>query len=146
MKVLPLLFLSFLSMSFIDWSSSFETAKAAAVKEHKYILLNFSGSDWCGPCIRLHKEIFESETFSGFAHNNLVMLNADFPRQKKNQLEKSIQKQNEQLAERYNDKGIFPLTLLLDADGKTIKTWEGLPKESPEEFINEVKTILNGAQ
>ena len=146
MKVLPLILLSFLSMSFVDWSSSFKDAKATAAKDHKFILLNFSGSDWCGPCIRLHKEIFASENFSAFAENSLVMVNADFPRQKKNQLEKSVQKQNDQLAERYNDKGIFPLTLLLDADGKIIKTWEGLPKELPEEFTNEVKTILNGAQ
>lgn len=102
------------------------------------ILLNFSGSDWCGPCIRLHKEIFNSEAFAAYAKDQLVLLNADFPRLKKNQLAKSRQLQNNKLADEYNAGGAFPLTLLLDANGKIIKRWEGLPNETPEAFVKEI--------
>ena len=91
-----------------------DEAKMLAQKEHKHILLNFSGSDWCGPCIRLHKEIFDSEAFQQFAETNLVLVNADFPRLKKNQLSASQQKINDAIADQYNSKGIFPFTVLLN--------------------------------
>ena len=133
-------------MSFTTWETNFEKAKATATKEHKYILLNFSGSDWCGPCIRMHKEIFDNDAFQQFATQKLVMMNADFPRQKKNQLSKDLQKQNDQLADKYNSKGSFPMTALLDANGNVLRSWEGLPKESPDEFLNELKDLTQSNQ
>ena len=84
-------------------------------KEHKFILLSFSGSDWCGPCIRLHKEVFGSNAFEQLANEKLILVNADFPRYKKNQLSVSQQKINDALAEKYNKKGEFPLTVLLNS-------------------------------
>jgi thioredoxin-related protein len=108
-----------------------------------YLLLNFSGSDWCGPCIRLHKEIFDSEVFTKYADENLVLVNADFPRLKKNMLSKEQQKQNDALADKYNTDGAFPLTLLLDADGKVIKKWDGFPSETAAEFTNDVKAAAD---
>jgi thioredoxin-related protein len=114
-------------------------AKANAAAEHKYILLNFSGSDWCGPCIRMDKEIFETADFSDYANEHLVLVNADFPRQKKNQLSKDLQQQNDELAEKYNLKGSFPLTVLLTADGKIVKVWDGFQKQGAVAFINEIK-------
>jgi thioredoxin-related protein len=125
------------------WETDFDTAKQKAQQEHKYILLNFSGSDWCVPCINLRHEIFESPSFKEFADNNLVLLNADFPRLKKNQLSKDQQKKNDQLADKYNPQGSFPYTLLLDARGKVVHLWDGVPKATPEEFITEVKTYVN---
>lgn len=56
-----------------------EEVKQLAKKEHKHILLNFSGSDWCGPCIQLYQELFASAPFQQFAATNLVLINADFP-------------------------------------------------------------------
>lgn len=132
--------LAFFLVSFtLPWENDFSKAMETAKSEHKYILLNFSGSDWCGPCIRLHKEIFESEIFSSYAKTNLVLVNADFPRQKKNQLPKSQQKQNEMLAEKYNAAGNFPFTVLLNADGTVVKTWDGFPKQGETAFTNELK-------
>jgi thioredoxin-related protein len=146
MKFTGIVLLSFLMMSFTTWETNFEKAKATATKEHKYILLNFSGSDWCGPCIRMHKEIFDNDAFQLFATQKLVMMNADFPRQKKNQLAKDLQKQNDQLADKYNSKGSFPMTALLDANGNVLRSWEGLPKESPDEFLNELKDLTQSNQ
>ena len=136
-----LLLICITTMPFIQWQPNFETAKKIAKEKHAFILLNFSGSDWCGPCIRLKKEIFESEAFSKMADSSLIMVNADFPRNKKNQLDAQTKKQNDALADRYNPDGKFPLTLLLDADGKVIKTWDGLPGENAQQFSDEVVNI-----
>ncbi|MEO6330230.1 MAG: thioredoxin family protein [Ginsengibacter sp.] len=92
-----------------SWITDMEYAKQLAKKEQKLILLNFSGSDWCVPCIRLRKEVFNTDAFANYAADHLVLVNADFPRQKKNQPAKEQQKINDALAERYNPQGSFPL-------------------------------------
>lgn len=135
--------LLFSKLLFPGWGTDFEKAQEAAKQEHKYILLNFSGSDWCGPCIRMHEQVFESQKFKEMAGGNLVLINADFPRLKKNQLPKTQQQQNEHLADLYNAKGSFPLTVLLTADGKLVKAWEGFPANGPEQFVQEVKAACH---
>lgn len=136
---LPALLLIVTRLLFPGWGTDFDKARETAKQEHKYILLNFSGSDWCGPCIRMHQEIFGSQAFKEVADKDLVLMNADFPRLKKNQLSKDQQHQNEHLADMYNTKGDFPLTVLLSADGKVIKQWVGLPNKGAEQFVSEVK-------
>jgi thioredoxin-related protein len=120
------------------WHHNLPEAQMIAQKEHKYILLNFSGSDWCGPCIRMKKEIFESDPFREMADTELVLVNVDFPRYKKNQPTAEQQKINDAIADRYNPLGKFPLTLLLNDKGAVLGTWEGLPNESPEAFIEDI--------
>jgi len=127
------------------WGTDFEKARQQAKTEHKQILLNFSGSDWCGPCIMMHKQIFESDVFRQYAEEKLVLVNADFPRSKKHQLSKEQQAQNDALAGKYNTEGIFPLTLLIDENGKVLKTWEGLPDLSAAEFTAAIKASLHAA-
>lgn len=123
------------------WSGDFEKSKKEALQTHKKILLNFSGSDWCAPCIRMHKDIFDSEAFQQYAQSKLILVRADFPRSKKNQLAKEQQKQNDQLADKYNPNGIFPYTLLLDENGKILKSWEGYQHQSAASFINDLKDL-----
>lgn len=143
MKYLTLFFVSSVLFSFTIWQPSFEVAQKTAKAKHQLILLNFSGSDWCGPCMRMRNEIFNDSGFSKMADTSLVLLNADFPRKKKNQLAAKIQKQNNSLADKYNPEGKFPFTVLLNADGKLIKTWDGLPDENAAKFTAVVKTICN---
>lgn len=138
MKFLVVLLILALSA---QWEPDFENAKKTAKEKHQLILLNFSGSDWCGPCILLRKDYIESEVFQNLAKSNLVMVNADFPRKKKNQLSADQVKRNEFLAEKYNKQGQFPYTLLLDANGKVIKTWTGKPEVSAEKWTQELKAI-----
>jgi thioredoxin-related protein len=126
----------------IGWLGDFNQATAEAAKSHKLILINFSGSDWCGPCIRERKEIFEKEAFQNYAADHLVLVRADFPRQKKNQLTKEQTKLNEALADKYNPEGKFPYTLLVDEHGKVIKAWDGFPNESPEKFVDEIAGFM----
>lgn len=138
---LALLVIFSIAMLSLDkaWTTDFKKGKEVAKKEHKLILLSFSGSDWCGPCIRTRKEIFDKSLFITYAASHLVLVNADFPRLKKNTLSTAQVKENESLAENFNKDGALPLTLLLDENGKILKSWKGYPGLTPEKFINEIK-------
>lgn len=127
MKTLLLAIIFFISTGSPAWLTNFEQAKIEASAAHKQILLNFSGSDWCGPCIKLKKDILDSPVFLQYAADKLVLLRADFPRAAKNQLDARQTTHNESLAERYNPEGKFPFTVLLSAEGKVLKTWTGYP-------------------
>lgn len=143
MRLFSVLLAGILLSSQIGWETDFENAKKKAGQEHKLILLNFSGSDWCIPCIRLHDEIFEHTAFRNFADSNLVLINADFPRLKKNQLSKEQQKKNDKLADQYDPQGSFPFTVLLNPEGKVIKTWDGFPNKTAEQFAGQIKELIN---
>jgi len=125
------------------WETDFNKAKQSAQSEHKLILINFSGSDWCGPCIRMRKEIFENSSFTRYAGEHLVLVNADFPRLKKHELSREQQKKNDQLADKYDKEGIFPLTVLVNAEGRVLKEWKGFPPVSADEFASEVKAVVD---
>ena len=126
-----------------SWHYNMDEAKAIARKEHRHILLNFSGSDWCGPCIMLRRQILDDTVFLQMADTSLVLVNADFPRKKKDQLSPQQQSINNALADKYDTDGQFPRTLLLNADGKVLKTWDGNPDVKPEVFAREVQAIIN---
>lgn len=143
MKYCLVIMLFVISSSFVNWEPDFEKAKQVAKEKHELILLNFSGSDWCGPCIRMRKEIFDDSGFTAMMVSRVVMVNADFPRNKKNQLDKKTKAQNEALADKYNPEGKFPFTLLLDADGKVVKSWDGLPDENATQLSLLIKNICD---
>ena len=125
-----------------QWHGNMHEAMDIAQKEHRYILLNFSGSDWCGPCILLRKEVFDAPAFMTLADSALVLVNADFPRMGKHQLSKEQQQENDHMADEYNPQGKFPMTLLLDAHGKILQQWEGNPSLSPEAFSARLRTVI----
>ena len=100
-----------------EWLTDFNQAKKEAAEKKLPILADFSGSDWCGWCIKLDKEVFSQKEFKAFAKDRVVLFRADFPRAK--ELKAEIKAQNEQLSKTYGIKG-FPTVLLLDADGKVI--------------------------
>jgi thioredoxin-related protein len=140
MNLLFLVLSSVLTFASPVWLKDMEQAKKISKESHKNILLNFSGSDWCGPCIKLEKEIFGNQVFQEYATQHLVLVNADFPRLKKNKLDQKQTALNEKLADEYNKTGAFPLTLLLDADGKVIKRWEGIPAKGAQNFISQLQS------
>jgi thioredoxin-related protein len=138
---MKLLLLSLFFLTRVAWSGDFNEAQQQARQSHKMILVNFSGSDWCGPCIRLRKEILETTEFDDYAQDHLVLVRADFPRQKKNQLNKDQVKRNEALADKYNAEGKFPFTLLLDENGKVLKSWDGYPNVTTVQFVSQIKAF-----
>lgn len=135
-----LLFLVTISYS-QEWKTDFEAAKNEANTQNKTVLLVFSGSDWCGPCIKLERDIWQSAEFKEFAKNNLIIERADFPKKKQNQLTPELKKQNQELAEKYNKDGLFPLVVILDKTGKILgKT--GFKNVSPQEYITVIKSFI----
>lgn len=136
-------FLLLLTLAIPKWGTDFEAAKNEAKASHKLILLNFSGSDWCAPCIATRRDYFESDAFAAMAKDNLVLLNADFPRKKKNQLSEEQTRKNEALADIYNKNGDFPLTILMTPEGKVLKSWKGKPVAAVADWVKEVKAICD---
>ena len=139
MKKVVALVLLLANIGFSQNSETFTKKLETAKTENKTVLLYFSGSDWCAPCVKFKKFIVNTPEFQTFATENCVIHNADFPRLSKNKLAKEVVKENETLADKYNSKGIFPLILLLDTEGNIIKKWEEFPKETVEEFIAKLK-------
>lgn len=117
-----------------NWKSSFEEAKSQAIAENKNIILVFSGSDWCAPCIKLDKSIWQSAEFKMEADQKWVLYKADFPKKKANLLAAEITSSNKKLASEYNKSGNFPLVLLLDKTGKVLGI-TGYKNTSPEQYI-----------
>jgi thioredoxin-related protein len=127
----------------VEWLTDIALAKETATKENRMILLNFSGSDWCAPCIKMKRDVFESEVFKQYAEENLVLLRADFPRLKKNQPAKEQVQHNEALAEKYNSQGKFPFTVLLDAKGTEIQVWDGYSNQTPDDFVKQLQAAIS---
>lgn len=146
MKSLLFICSMFFLTSSTDWLTNFDEAQKIAKEKNEYILLNFSGSDWCGPCIRMKKEIFESDAFKQYATDHLVLVNADFPRSKKNKLSSLQVKHNESLADKFNPNGKFPFTILIDQQGKVVKSWDGFPNSNATEFVNQLKQFNEPAR
>lgn len=123
-----------------EWQLNLDKAKSIASQKNKNIILVFSGSDWCGPCIKLDKNIWETAEFQKAAEENWVLLRADFPRKKANRLSKEQTTTNEMLAEKYNPNGYFPLVLVLDDMGKVLGA-TGYKDFSPSEYIKHLQSF-----
>lgn len=136
-----IIFLLFTSAIFAqDWKTNFEEARILASKKNQNIVLVFQGSDWCGPCIKLDREIWSTDTFKEFSKSHFVMLKADFPRKKANQLDSEQVRHNTFLAEKYNPAGYFPFVVVLNSDGKVLGE-TGYKKVTPTEYIAQLKAF-----
>lgn len=133
-------FLSSFQLFAQEWSTNFEEAKIIASNNDQNIVLVFQGSDWCAPCIKLEKEIWNTDEFQKLNEDHFVMLKADFPRRKKNLLPEAQENQNKKLAELYNPNGYFPLVVVLDKNGKTLGKL-GYEKSSPSQYFNKLSTF-----
>ncbi|WP_445323656.1 thioredoxin family protein [Pontibacter sp. H249] len=125
-----------------SWLHSYDAALKQAKAEHKPILMVFSGSDWCKPCILLSREVWSTEAFAYYAKDNLVLLELDFPRFKKNQLPAAQTKHNEQLAGVYNKEGEFPLVVLINEDGSVIGKTR-YKAGGPEAYVKHLDELLH---
>ncbi|MRI02080.1 thioredoxin fold domain-containing protein [Kriegella sp. EG-1] len=124
-----------------EWKDSYTTALSCAKDQNKPIILVFSGSDWCAPCIKLDKEIWQSEIFNSYAHENYILYRADFPRKKSNKLAKELETQNKSLAALYNPNGHFPLVVVLNKDEKVLgKT--GYKKLAPNKYVSHLNSFI----
>ncbi len=120
---------------FLGFSQNFEEIKKQALLDNKNIILVFSGSDWCAPCIKLDKTILQSDAFQNECQKSWLFYKADFPKRAK--IAEEIKKENALLAEKYNAEGNFPLVVLLNPEGKILGKM-GFKKVAPEEYIQEL--------
>jgi thioredoxin-related protein len=139
--VLSLLFVATFGYS-QNWKTNLEEAKNQAANENKNILIVFSGSDWCAPCMKLEKIVWKSEAFKTEAEKKWVLVRADFPKKKGNQLSKDLTESNNLLAEKYNKGGSFPLVVLADKKGKVIGM-TGFKNVSAEEYMKIINALGN---
>lgn len=124
----------------LAWETDFKAAQAKATASGKPMLLDFTGSDWCGWCIRLDKEVFSQPEFAAFASEALVLVELDFPRGKSQP--EAIKKQNEALAKQYGVRG-FPTIILLSPDGKLLAE-TGYQKGGAAKYVAHLKELLAG--
>ena len=120
-----------------QWEENYEKAAKQAQAEKKLMLLDFTGSDWCGWCIKLDNEIFSKNEFKKYAKDNLVLVKLDFPRGKSQTA--AVKKQNQELGQKYNIQG-YPTVIVLDSNGQQVGQL-GYMEGGPQAFIAELDKL-----
>ena len=133
---------AFLSAQFAradsPWLHDYKKAQEEARNGHKFLLLNFTGSDWCGWCIKFDREVLSQTPFKDFARDNLVLVELDFPRMKSQDAD--VRKQNRELAQQYGVVG-FPTIVVLNSDGQKLWEFDGYFPGGPEAFVAELQKL-----
>ena len=124
-----------------DWLNDYKKAQQEAKASNKFLLLDFTGSDWCGWCKRLEKEILSQSQFENYARENLVLLEVDFPRAKPQSPE--LRKQNQELAQQYQIEG-FPTIVVLNGDGQKLWQYDGYFSDGLAAFIAQLEKLRKG--
>ena len=120
------------------WLDSYEEALKEASADGKFVLVDFSGSDWCSWCVRLDREVFSKSAFKKYAKQNLVCLLVDFPKRKR--LPKDVAARNDELRKKFGVRG-FPTVLLLSPDGeKLAKT--GYKEGGAVAYVEHLEALL----
>lgn len=114
------------------WSHDFAAAKKEAAESKKDLLLDFTGSDWCGWCIKLNDEVFKHDAFKNGVKDTFVLVELDYPRDK-SKLSDETKAQNKELSEKYAIQG-YPTILLCDAEGRPYAA-TGYQKDGPEKYV-----------
>jgi len=139
--ILVLLFIASLNpVNAQEWYTNISTAQQEAATKDLPIILVFKGSDWCAPCIKLDRDVFKTEEFQLYAKDHFVLLEADFPKRKKNALPEALQNHNNALAEKYNKRGIFPFVVVLDKNGHVLGE-TGYKKITPADYIKHLESF-----
>ena len=126
------------------WSEDFAAAQQTAQKENKLILLAFSGSDWCGWCVKMDKEVYSDKKFIQKAKEKFVLVMIDTPRNKEI-LTKLAQRQNPTLTAKYSVRG-FPCSVVVKPNGDEVKRFGGYQKGGPEAFLEKLNEVAKSQQ
>ncbi len=120
------------------WTADYPAAKKEAAASKKDLLIDFTGSDWCGWCIKLNEEVFSHAPFKDGVKDKFVLVELDYPKDKSILSEETL-KQNEELAKKYPIKG-YPTILLCDADGKPFAA-TGYQPGGPEAYVKSLDEL-----
>jgi thioredoxin-related protein len=121
-----------------SWQTDYKRAQEEAKSNKKLLLVDFTGSDWCGYCIRLNREILSKPQFKDYANKNLVLLEIDFPRAKPQSA--TLREQNVRLAQEYQIEG-FPTIVILNGDGRKVWRYDGYFPDGADAFIAELEKL-----
>lgn len=121
----------------LNWMTDLPKAQAKAKTEDKLVMMDFTGSDWCGWCIKLHKEVFSKPEFSEYAKKNLVLVEVDFPHGKEQSAE--LKRANQALQGKYKIEG-YPTIIVLNGEGKKVGEL-GYMAGGPTAFIAELEKL-----
>ena len=122
-----------------DFLTDFETAKKKAAKEDKPLLVKFTGSDWCLPCMKLDKEVFSKKDFKKAVEKDFVVVILDFPRKKELPAEQT--KANKEVAKKYGLNS-YPTVMLMDQKGKVFKSMSGYGGGGVKPYLKVLKDSL----
>ncbi|MCS6970649.1 MAG: thioredoxin family protein [Planctomycetota bacterium] len=125
-----------------EWLVGWQNAAARARAENKLILANFTGSDWCGWCIRLKSEVFDTAEFAAWAKEKVVPLVIDFPM--RSPLPPAQARENEELQNRYRIQG-YPTIVILRPDGSEVGRL-GYVRGGAAAWIAAAEKIIGGAR
>jgi len=120
-----------------EWLTDYHKALDKAASEHKHVLLDFTGSDWCPWCIKLKSEVFSQDQFVNYARERVVLVEVDFPRRK--QLSAEQKESNNALARSFGIKG-YPTVIILDSAGQRVGQL-GYMQGGAGNFITELERI-----
>jgi protein disulfide-isomerase len=123
------------------WTSDYKKAQQEAKASHKLLLIDFTGSDWCGYCFQFDRAILSQPQFKDYASKNLVLMEVDFPVRKAQTVE--TRKQNLELKQRYQVEG-FPTLIVLNGEGKTVWRYDGLYQGGIAAFLAELDKVRKG--
>jgi len=123
------------------WLNDYKKAQQEARASNKFLLLDFTGSDWCGWCKKFDKEILSQSQFQDYARENLVLVELDFPRAKPQSPE--LRRQNQELANQYQVQG-FPTIVVLNGDGQKLWQYDGYFSDGPAAFIAQLEKLRKG--
>ncbi|MFD0892533.1 thioredoxin family protein [Luteolibacter ambystomatis] len=126
------------------WVTDFEAAKKQAAAEKKDLLIDFTGSDWCGWCIKLDEEVFSKDPFKEGVKDKFVLVSLDFPQKPENKakLGEAAQAQNKELQKKYSVSG-FPTIMLCDSEGKPFGQ-TGYQQGGPEKYVTHLDELRAG--
>jgi thioredoxin-related protein len=124
------------------WTMDFDAAKQVAAEKKLPVLLNFTGSDWCGWCKLMDKEVFSKPSWTGYATNTLMLVWIDFPQKAALVPEKYVSR-NTALDLAFGVEGKLPTFILLDDDGQTeLGRLAATPETTSDSFIAELNKLL----
>jgi thiol:disulfide interchange protein len=118
------------------WSTDLEAALAQAKTEKKAVLLEFTGSDWCPPCIMMRKNVFSQEEFVTAASKNYILVEIDMPRG-----DKEVSEKNQPIAEKYAIDA-YPTVVLLDSEGKEFTRFTASKYPKVDAFLAHLEASL----
>lgn len=118
------------------WTADLEQARERAKKENKMVLIEFTGSDWCPPCMRMRKNVFSQKSFIAHASKNFILVELDFPNG-----DAALRRKNERYARQFRIEGM-PMIVLLDPNGQEFTRFFASDYPTEKEFLRQLERAI----